>query len=551
MKNTIFKSVLIAVGLVVLGIFLINTIILPVKAKSVIINLFEENLGRKVEIKTLRYIPFTNLSMGNAVIYNDRAGTDKILNIEKAGFKFSLFPLLLQKKLVSRLDLRNAATQSAKISGSVRTSLASDALSPSKLKGTVRFVDLSVRSGLIPYSVEQFNGMIDFERDGISLNDSYFNFKGTNYQLDGGIRNLEEIPNAYFTLGSNGNGLISEGNLLLKDGYISIEKLNATIANSTVNIIGDINNLRDPIFNLYGESRVNAADIGYLFPEKREKLKLGGGCDVALFFRGRPSEIEEAEFGLKVKSDKLSAKGFDFKDFDVDLRMKNGLLTTPKLRAGFYEGIIEGGLNAEPFSRGKPYSMEMVIQNASLARWAKDVKSTMKISGNLSSRFLVKGYGNDIDNLKGRGWVTVTDGYLWEIPLLGDMANLLSLTNLKSVVFKEAAGNFSIENREIRIEELMFYSDDVNISIKGSIDFDSNLDLLVTTNITQNLIEDDSEAAQIANILIQQAGQLLGTIRITGNLKDPKYNTKAPKATKPVEKIFKSSIGNILKDILE
>ena len=168
----------------------------------------------------------------------------------------------------------------------------------------------------------------------------------------------------------------------------------------------------------------------------------------------------------------------------------------------------------------------------------------------------MKGQGTNIDTLSGNGCISIADGYIWEVPLLGGIASILTMPNLKSIVFREAAGNFSVGSRKINISDLVFYSDDLNLSINGDINFNSTLDLFVTTQISRDLLGGSSDTAKIANILIQQAGQLLGRVRITGTLTDPKYKTMAggkgvKSGVKPIEKVFKSKIGDLLKDILE
>ena len=51
--------------------------------------------------------------------------------------------------------------------------------------------------------------------------------------------------------------------------------------------------------------------------------------------------------------------------------------------------------------------------------------------------------------------------------------------------------------------------------------------------------------------LIQQAGKYLGRVSITGTLKNPSYSLKTDSRLKPIEKISKKEINDIIKDIFE
>ena len=552
MKKKIILIVLFLLTAAFVGTVIINIAILPTKAKAYIIKTLEEKLGRKVTIESLRYIPPATFSLNKILIYQDSAETSVLANIENTKLSFSVIPLLIKKKVISTLDIHNFLVRDVKLNGSVRTYLDTEPTSPFKFKGTVRLVNLSLDTGFLPQAIERLNGVIDIQKDGIRIDNAYFYFGNTSYELKGGLKNMKE-PEIALSLGSN--GFRSEGRFLLKDGYLQIEKLNATLGESSLSLIGDISNFSRPLLNLYGESKINLADLGKATRKKDEDPKFKGVCESLLFFKGELGDLENCELGFKTKADRLSLQGFIFDDFDMDLRMKDGILTTPRLNTRFYDGLLSASISSEPFANGRPYSAEISLQNASLARWAKEAKFGKKIAGIVSSRFLLKGYASNVDTLSGGGWLSIADGYIWEAPLLGGIAGILTVPNLRSIVFREAAGNFSIGGRKINISDLVFYSDDVNISIKGDIDFDSNLDLLVNTNITQEIIQGSSEAAQIANILIQQAGQFLGRVRITGTLDDPQYKVmpgvKKVQGVKPIEKVFKNQIGDFLKDIFE
>ena len=550
MKNKILLTILILVVSTALGVLLINIYILPTRVKAYVINRLERILDRKLEIEKLRYIPPTNLLLKNVVLYRDMAGAQPLIQAELIKLDLSLLPLLTKKYLISRMDLRNLTTRNFKLNGSVRTSLLLDPDAGAGFTGTLKIVDLSLKAAQLPDAIEHFNSVINLKKDSVEIdNTAYFLFRNTSYNLKGKFVDFSE-PKIDFFLGSDLFNTV--GDFIFKGNYAEIKKLDTRVANSTFDLMGDISNLSNPLFNLYGEVHIDMIDVWQLQGGKIEDTKLEGVCDAVLFFKGRPGQLENAELGLKIKSDRLSAYSIIFDNLYMNLRMKDGFLTTPQFSSGFYGGTIKGSINAEPFSGSRIYSADFSIQDGSLAKWAKEAKYGKKLYGTLSSRLLLKGSAGNIDTISGSGWAAVTDGYLWEIPILGGLADILTVSNLKSVVFKEAAGKFSIGERKVRVTDLTFYSDDTNISVQGEIDFNGSVDLMVNTNISPDLIEGSSDAAKIANILIQQAGQLLGKVRIRGTLRDPEYKV-GPTASgiKPVEKILKSGLGDILKDILE
>jgi len=532
MRKKIFKILGISIAVLILVLIIINLFIIPLGAKALIIKALEDELGRKVEIKKLSYMPLANLSLGGITLYKDLSTAQPVVTIEKLKLKLLLLPYLFKRKVNFGIDIANLSAQDAKMSGSVRTNLVPDKSSSLGHVGTIKFVDFLLDVNFLPAPIEKIKGLVKINRDDIEIKDVSFNL--------------------------NGNKLISEGNLILKDDYVKIDRFDMKFLNSSLNIIGDVTSLRNPFLNIYGESRINIADLEKILAQKGTKIELDGIFDTALFFKGQLNKPKESELGIKAQSPEVRVMGITATEVDLDLRMLNGVLTTPKLRAFTYDGILTGFVNAEPFSRNTPFATELLLKNMDLATWAREANFNKKISGKLSSNFVLKGQGGNLDALKGNGWISIDDGYLWGIGVLGGMANILSMPKLGSVVFKKARGNFTIKNRIFTIEDFTCKSEVAELSLAGDIGFDESVDLLVTTNLTSNLIEDSSDAAKIANILIQQAGNFFGRVRITGTLKNPQYKVGASSGkpgsgggSKVVEKIFKEELGDLLKDLLE
>ncbi len=99
-KKTITICIIIIL-FITAAIFYLNSVLLPKKAKSIIIDKLSKQLHRKVEIDQLRYSLFKGIEIKNLVIYDlSQFGEEIFLKAENVSFKILILPLIFKKQVV-------------------------------------------------------------------------------------------------------------------------------------------------------------------------------------------------------------------------------------------------------------------------------------------------------------------------------------------------------------------------------------------------------------------------------------------------------------------
>lgn len=558
MKDGI-KSVVIVIGVLVIiisAVAYLYTVLLPVKIEGFVSNILTENTGCHVEIGAVAYIPPSQYHVRDVALYTTELSREKIAGVKNLSFSFKIWPFLKGKKIIAGLDIHDLKFRKIACSGSISLQLR-DLIHPARrpflehTDGRIALENFSVSSEGFPGSVEKINGTIIFEGNTVKLSDGSALYGNTKYKVNGILKDLD-LDEPVGSLSLISDMLASEASFILKDDYIKIKKVSGTFLNSAYSAMGDIRDITSPKLNIYCEARADLSDLKWLHPGSgnniAETLDPDGQCILAAFFNGALDNLAEAEASIKLSSNRVSLQGLDIEDLYLDLRLRSGMLDTYRFNMRPYTGLFNGSIKVNVLEKGIPFSLSLSLKDADLKKVSYNIGTNKdRLAGLVSSKFFLKGYMNSVESLNGSGWLTVTDGQLWEIPLLGGITNLLDMPNLKSVSFEEAAGNFVISDKRIYTDDLTFYSNKVNITAKGFVDFDQNLDFLLNTNITQDLFKGSSEAVEIANLFLTQAGNYMGKIKITGTIKKPVYRIDK----RPVEDLFKKEIKGLLQNILQ
>ncbi len=562
MMKKFFAFLAILISAIAIGLWVLNAVILPKKLNTMISGFVSENTGRHITIGSANYLPPARLYLKNISLYNNESSREPLAEVDEISLNLNLWPFVKESRIIADLGLRGLACRSVMVNGTTHLALkresSQDMAGPlDNMTGEITFKDLSFEAPFIPNGIRDITGAVGLNDETIRLNDIVLKLNETPYTLNGEITGLVSgVPTAAMEFSSD--MLRSNGRFSYKDDYIKIEELKASMLDSTLEIMGDIKGLADPAANLYCEARLNASDLREAFPDSKEIqdfLKPAGMCDAAFFLNGRLSRLKDAEASLKLRSDRVSLCGLSLDNVNLDLRMKDGFINTETLSLRPYLGRMAAVLTADLNKTSLPYSLNFELKDADLARFSADTSLGRKnIEGQLSSRFFLdgeirpEGTVSLADSLRGNGWIKVTEGRLWEWPLLSGVVNVLGMPGLDKVIFTEAAGNFIIGERKISTDDFTFYSEKVNLKFSGHLDYEQNIDLAMKTLIMEDMIQGSSDTTKIANLLLSQAGSYAGNMRITGTLKDPKYKLSSA----PIKKILGGDVGGItdaLKDI--
>ena len=555
-KNRTVRIILAAAGIIVIvAVLFLASFLLPGRMKGLLARQIEKSTGCYVTIGSARYLPLTHYYFKDVRLYKDELSGQILASADEISFSVKLWPFIRGKSVIARVDVGGLRYRGLNLSGSSSIYL-KDLRSPArrnfleKMDGIVALKGLSIAIDGTPYKIEDFNGSINLKDNTVKLGKTTFILNGVTYRLDGALSELDtDRPAVNISLESE--ALKMDSSMVIADDLIRAIKISGSFYGSMFKITGSVKNLSPPDADLYCEARLELPDIERLMPHSEfiaKTLKPRGQCVIAAVYNGPLDDPARAEASLKVSSNSIGLFGVQSRELYLDLRMLEGRLSAYRFTSRPYSGLFEGSLDADISAKGFPFSFNLALKDADLGGLSQDLKlEKQKLSGLISSKFFIQGNAASADSLRGSGWVTVTDGRLWDLPLLGGVTELLAAPSLKSVTFKEAAGNFVVDERRISTEDLTFYSEKVNIQARGFVDFDKRIDFMLTTNITQDVVEGSSDIANIANILISEAGNYMGKIRVTGTIDKPKFNLNA----KPMGDLFKKEIKGLLRNILQ
>ncbi len=558
MKSRKMISILTTIGLIlfIVGAIYLGKFVLPAQTREYVSNLIIQKTGYGVTVEGITYLPLTQYYLKNIVLYEKDDPETPIVTIEGLSFNFKIWPFLKGRRVVASLGLSNLRYGDLRFNGFTSMylkDLRSKARRPflENMDGMIVLKGFTIDSDKLSTTIENVNGTLIFEDSSVNLTKTSFSHNGIIYMLEGALTELDiDEPECAISLSSE--NLSADCKFIIKKDYIKIDRISGNIGSSPIKILGDIRDIfTSPSANLYCEARFDLADLKRFAPTSEflhGSFKPSGQCIIAAFYNGSLERISEAEANLKISSAEIMLGDIKLHDLYIDLKMKEGLIKSHRFTLRPYTGLFNGTLDINMNDPERPFSAGFALKDADLKRLSDDIKlKDREFSGLLSSKFSVKGSLGNANSLRGNGWMTITNGWLWELPLLSGVTQILRMPGLKQIVFKEAAGNFSIAESKISTDDLTFYSENVNIRGHGYLDFGGNINFQLDTDIKQDLAEGGSDMAKITNILISQAGSYLGRVKIEGTLKDPKFKL----VIKPVKEIFNKKIRGLLKSIFE
>jgi len=398
-----------------------------------------------------------------------------------------------------------------------------------------------------PYTISGIDCEVDFKDQQVSWEDLAFNIKNKRYTSHGKLTNLTQpLVSANIKSDILNVACVIETD---KNNALSISKLEGQYRNSSFSFNGMINNLQSAYADIKGDIYLSLADTQHIFTSKKEmlqNLKPKGTIKLAIDMKGPLKKPAEWTLFTEGSSKSISLAGLTLRDFYMDYRMKDNFIDIPVISVFAYGGIININSRANIKAEERPFIINMDIKDIDLHELIKDTKNKdKKIKGALSSKIVMNGYLNEKDSLKGSGWLQVSDGYLWEFPVLHGIMDIILMVPPENIVLTDAFGNFTIANNRVYTEDFKLLSKVASLLWVGSIGFDSTLDFNITGRFAENVIKQTTEPGRIASAILHEAGSLIMEVRLTGTLKEPIYQI----VPFPLKRIFKEKVVDALNDI--
>lgn len=413
--------------------------------------------------------------------------------------------------------------------------------------GTILLEKSSLKLEYWPYEISDIDCGIDFKKQQLIWKDLSFDIDGIRYSSYGQLSGLTEVSVSAAINSNTLNAVCSAKKD--KNGVISISKLDGSYRDSSFSLNGTIKDIRSAYADLKGEIYLKLQDTPYIFTRKSEalkKLKPRGTIKLGIEMQGPLKKPPEWTLFAEASSETIGISGFTLNDFYADYRMKDYFIDIPVMSAYAYNGIININSRSNLKTRERPYIINIDIKDMDLQELIKDTDNKdRKIKGLFACKAVLNGYLDKKDSLRGNGWLQVSDGYLWEFPVVHGIMNLILMIPPENIVLTDAFGNFSIGNNRIYTQDFKMLSKAASLLWAGSLGFDGTLDFNITGRFAENVVKQTTEPGRIANAILHKAGNLIMEVRLTGTLKKPVYQI----VPFPLQRIFEEKVVDRLNDI--
>lgn len=416
-----------------------------------------------------------------------------------------------------------------------------------KYKGTSRLDNITVQLSQLDEPLKVTSGIAGFSNGHLDLKNISLEYKNETYAASASVTNFR-MPDVVLSI--QGKGLAIDSEFIVGEKATKISKFDGSFKGAAFSLNGEAVGFKDPVLNVEGILKLNLENLKNLFPaqaETLEGLSPKGRINLAAYINGRLKEYKGWLIIAKGNADYISVKNYKLKNAFVDVRMKDRKLYLVKLTASPYRGSLEAQGELDLNGPNPSYALEAVALDLDLNDLVKDSPITKKeIAGALSTKFLISGFGKNLETMKGTGWVAIREGYLFELPVFKGLLSVLSLSQSRKAIFREAYGTFAIDNQLITTRDLTLLSDELTLNADGSLGFNKGLDFKVNANFAEGLALRDDSFGRLEGFLRNEAGTFFGEIRVTGTLGEPKYKL----VPAGISGFIKKKIGTILEGIL-
>lgn len=329
-----------------------------------------------------------------------------------------------------------------------------------------------------------------------------------------------------------------EATFYIQDQDLRIEKLSGKIAGCAFALIGDVQNLADPLLNIYGDVELNLAEV-------QDKLNLQGRCQGKLYIS---SQAKNPEIGLKMKATQIKIDKINIEDLSFVSKMKDKEVSLTKCYARLYDGEVnlEGTcrLDAQDF----PADLSFNLFNVDMHKLIKDIKGRdTPVHGRLFSLGRLGGHLKRPGAVEGKVWMSISGSNILQLRAFEGIADVLRLPELRKLKFKQASGNFNIARQKIKTEDFKISGNNMEIYFQGDLDFDGNVGAGIQPYFSADFLSRTPNIKAIAGIFIDPAGNFLGEIKMKGNIKNPRYTFKPISMEKLLPRAIEEGLKQLFK----
>jgi hypothetical protein len=377
------------------------------------------------------------------------------------------------------------------------------------------------------FACEDIAARLRIDNNAISSDRIDFACMSTPYQIHDFL-----IDNKARTLSCAFDSQSLEGHVKIsqKNNLLNIDEITAKMAqgNSSARMNGQVQdyNTRDAQLILYTDCTLDLEDLPRLAAligqQWGKDVPAKGILTASLFTSGPMKDIRAQEIGVKASSQSLTLSTYTITDLRAYLQGANGVLTSKNIDFNAYGGTGNVTLQAKTLEDPPSWKANVVLRGIQIEQYCAQTQQNKNIKGALDADMQLEGAGFDKNNVHGTSFLKITDGYLFEVPVLSNLMYFLKISSKEDLVFKEASGNLSLKDAKIKTQDFTLDSERLTLAVEGTVDFNGTLEGTVRTSISRLLFGEST--AKALHILTDRLDTIMGTVKVTGTLQNPQFS---------------------------
>lgn len=190
--------------------------------------------------------------------------------------------------------------------------------------------------------------------------------------------------------------------------------------------------------------------------------------------------------------------------------------STQRLTARFIEGVLSLDTTVK-LTEPMRYSVRMTLEKGDLKRYATlYMPNNQKLAGVMNGSVDLKGEGTNPKSVNGSGTLVIAPAALYELPVIVQILNALSLVPPDNKAFKTARFVFEVGGGLVRFQGIDLIGDAIKLVGHGKVTFDGNVDLQFASRMGSRQLP-----IPIIRDLINEASKGWVGVSVKGTLKDP------------------------------
>jgi hypothetical protein len=169
------------------------------------------------------------------------------------------------------------------------------------------------------------------------------------------------------------------------------------------------------------------------------------------------------------------------------------------------------------------FGLNATLLDADLAQCSRELAPGAKqLRGRLTATADLQGNGLRCNSLAGGGTVRMTQGDVYELPVMIALLKILSIRPPERNAFSDGSIVYRVEGEHIYFDQIDFRGDAISLRGKGEMDFQSAIRLTFYTTVGRGDLE-----LPIINQVFRGASQQLMLIHVDGTLQKPETRKEA------------------------